>query len=167
MASTQTILLPRGVIDDIDTALIITDTHWLRYVASYLGLPKADVINLCLGKKGVPQVVLVGMDAEGQCPWYDRHGSGLWRRCQRPRLTPSGPCQLHDRPRQEAKLTVSEGPVYPYEFNDRIYWTVDEPDADVFREDGTIETKFQIRFFTDNDGERVPYIVKNESQGEG
>jgi hypothetical protein len=157
-------MLPRGTMEDLETTLILTDTQYLIWVASQLGKPKAEIIQLCIGKKGVPQVVLVGMEAERQCPWYNYHGVGLWRRCQRPRLTPAGPCQFHDRPHQGAKLSVSEGPVYPYEYNDRIYWTVDEPDAIVFREDGTTETSFQIRFATDNGGERVPYIDKDKDK---
>jgi hypothetical protein len=161
----QMLPMPRGLWEDFETTIIIQDTQFLSWLAGQIGKPKAEVINLCLGKRGTPQAVLVGMVPEAQCPWYDCHGAGLWRRCQRPRLTPTGPCQLHDRPRQGAKLTVSAEMVYPYLYNDRIYWTADEPDAAVFREDGTIETEFEILFFTNSDGERVPYIKKGKGEG--
>jgi len=45
------------------------------------------------------------------------------------------------------------GLVRPVRYNGRIYWTADEPNADVFREDGTLETAFRFKFSVGEDGE--------------
>jgi len=157
----MTVRMPYGLWDDFQEALIIQGRAWLKEVARELGLPPADLIRICIGKSGTPQAVLISPEPQEQCPWFNCLGDGLWQPCQRQRLSPTGPCQFHERPSDKIQSALSVdglGFVYPYRFNGRIYWTTDEPDATVFREDGTVETAFRIAFFNE-DGERKPIIV--------
>lgn len=159
--TTQSVRMPYGLWDDLQEALIIQGRAWLKEVARELGLPAADLILLCIGKSGVPQAVLIAAEPQEQCPWFNCLGDGLWYPCQRQRLRPTAPCQFHERPSDQIHCSLSVdglGFVYPYSFNGKIYWTADEPDAAVFREDGTVETAFRIAFFND-DGERKPIIA--------
>lgn len=159
--TTQSVRMPYGLWDDFQEALIIQGRAWLKEVAHELGLPAADLIRLCIGKSGVPQAVLIAAEPQEQCPWFNCLGDGLWYPCQRQRLRPTAPCQFHERPSDQIQCLLSVdglGFVYPYSFNGKIYWTADEPDATVFREDGTVETAFRIAFFND-DGERKPIIA--------
>lgn len=161
----MTVRMPYGLWDDFQEALIIQGRAWLKEVARELGLPAADVIRLCIGKSGTPQAVLISPEPQEQCPWFNCLGDGLWYPCQRQRLRPTGPCQFHERPCDQSQSLLSAdglgfGVVYPYSFNGKIYWTADEPDATVFREDGTVETEFRIAFFND-DGERKPIIIRH------
>ena len=158
-----TLRMPRGLWEDFEQAVIIQARAWLKEIARELGLPAADLIRICLGTSGVPQTVLIAAEPQGQCPWFNCLGDGLWRPCQRQRLRPTGPCQFHERPSAQGQTSLSVdglglGFVYPYSFKGRIYWTADEPNAVVFREDGTVETTFRIAFFS-KDGERRPIIV--------
>ena len=156
-----TLRMPRGLWEDFEQAVIIQSRAWLKEIARELGLPAADLIRICLGTSGVPQTVLIAAEPQEQCPWYNCLGDGLWRRCQRQRLRPTGPCQFHERSSDKIQSALSVdglGVVHPYSFNGQIYWTADEPNAPVFREDGTVETEFSIAFFNDV-GERKPIIV--------
>jgi len=155
------IRLPRGLLDDLQTADILQCRAWIAYVARETGKSPHEAIQRVMGM-GALQPVLVAAEPQDPCPWHDRLGDGLWRPCRRQRLTPTMPCQIHERPASSSSLYPPEvDMVFPYLYKGRIYWTVDEPDADVFREDGMLETGFRIRFYNDEDGERRPIIVRH------
>jgi hypothetical protein len=157
MATQQMLRLPRGLWEDLEKTVIIHDRAILTMIARDLGLPVKEVLQKCLGSSGSPQAVLIAADTLDPCPWLDRHGDGLWIPCHRQRIHPSRPCQFHERPGLNSSLLIghSLGKAFPVSYKGRIYWTSDEPDADVFHEDGTLETELRFEFFEDEEGERV------------
>jgi len=157
MATQQMLRMPRGLWEDLEQTIINQDRAYLTMIARELGLPVKEVIQKCLGNSGTPQAVLLAADSLDGCPWFDRRGDGLWIPCHRQRIHSSRPCQFHERPGPASSLLIghSLGKVFPVSYQGRIYWTTDEPDADVFREDGTVETELRFEFYEDEEGERV------------
>jgi len=160
MATQQMLRLPRGLWDDLEQTIINMDRAFLTMIARELGLSVKEVLQKCLGASGSPQAVLIAADTLDKCPWCDRHGDGLWIPCHRQRLQPSRPCQFHERPGPNSSLLMdySLGKFFSIiDRQGRVYWTSDEPDADIFREDGTLETELRFEFYKDEDGERIAH----------
>ena len=157
MATQQTLRMPRGLWEDLEETIISMDRAFVTYVAKDLALPVKEAIQKCVGVAGTPQAVLLAADTLDPCPWYDRRGAGLWIPCHRQRLQPTRPCQFHERPGPASSLLTGHtlGKVFPVSHEGRLYWTADEPGAEVFREDGTLETGLQFEFYEDEDGERA------------
>ena len=156
-----TLRMPRGLWDDFESTVIRQDSAWLTHVAREVGLPPAEVIRKVLGT-GAPQLALISAEPLDPCPWYTRLGAGLWMPCKRQRIRPAGPCQFHERPTPNTSISVDGvGKVKPYLFNGRIYWSSEEPDADIFREDGTLETGFRFHTYIGDDGEKHTKCVSN------
>ena len=156
----QTLRLPRGLWEDLEQTVIVQDRQWLTMVARELGIPVAEALKKVLGT-GAPQqvAVLMAADTLENCPWHDRLGDGLWMPCARQRLSATRPCQFHERPRPSASLTVACKKVHPYSYEGRIYWTIKgDSEADIFREDGTLETGFRFKFRMEEGEERVRII---------
>jgi hypothetical protein len=98
-----TLRIPRGLWADLEETVIQQDRQFLSEVARSLGLPVNEVLRKCLGT-GAPQPCPVLWapasfltDAPHTCPWWEIHNGCLWRPCPRLRLSPSLPCQIHER----------------------------------------------------------------------
>ena len=104
MTTELTLRIPRGLWADLQETVIQQDRQFLSEVARSLGLPVAEVLRKCLGT-GAPQVCpilwapaafLTDNEGSHTCPWWELRGS-LWRPCPRMRLSPTLPCQIHER----------------------------------------------------------------------
>lgn len=155
---TQTLRLPRGLWQDLEETVIQQDRAFLGEVARSLGLPVQEVLRRCLGTGAQQTVPVLWAPATATrldvCPWWECHGEGMWRRCPRLRLSPTLPCNIHERctpcplARLDSDPVIRELPwVQPVTWNNSVYW-IDptDPDAAARREDGTVETDFQFRF---------------------
>jgi hypothetical protein len=136
---------------DLETTVIMQDRQFLTEVARHLGLPVNEVLKRCLGT-GVPQIAVVGSLTDSEvCPWWDKHGEGLWKPCVRQRLSPTSPCQVHAHTtngRLGSTLLLPEA--MPYRYEGEIYWVHDNL---VFREDGSFAS---ITFkFVKHRGQRI------------
>jgi len=161
MTTLQTLRLPRGLWADLEETIIMQDRQFLSEVARSLGLPVADVLKKCLGT-GNPQAVAVLLGAstedDGCCPWWMRSAGGMWAPCTRLRLTPSTPCQLHQHTKvgptaclgSDARLTTLPT-LQPIRYKNEIYWVSDDPDAYIYREDGSIESSVEFKFIDHRD----------------
>lgn len=174
----QTLRLPRGLWRDLEETVIQQDRQFLTFMARELGLPVQDVLRRCLGT-GAPQAVPVlwmphGATEEAEddadeetaaaaavCPWWERHGDGLWRRCPRLRLSATLPCQIHERctpcplARLDSDPHLADIPVYkPIRHKGCLYW-YDPMDstAPVYGEDGSREPGVRIRRVRRKEGE--------------
>ncbi len=144
-----TLRLPRGLMDDLEEAVIHQGRQYLTEVARSLGLPAKDVIRICLGT-GTPQVIPViwgSTKEEKQCPWWDLCGEGLWRRCPRRRLTATHPCQVHEHASATCRLStdpfIQALPLYhPVRHDGVIYWIDRSHPAVAYTEDGYQTTGF-------------------------
>jgi hypothetical protein len=147
----QTLRIPRGLWADLEETTIQQDRQFLISVARELHLPVADVLRRCLGMgtmHGVP--TLWGAPTEELCPWWDCHGDGLWRRCPRLRLSPTLPCQMHERcvPCPMARLDsdpfIRALPVsVAVRWDDTLYWV--DPDGNARTEDGALCEHLRFR----------------------
>lgn len=135
---TQSLLLPVGLLDDLEKAIIQADRDFLTEVARTLGLPVAEVLGKCLGRGGRPTKIPVlwgppkldeedegegEEDEEGEskhkkdgkanwlCPWMDCKGKGLWTACQRMRLTPTLACAVHVHARTSDTTRLATDPI--------------------------------------------------------
>ncbi len=162
-----TFRIPRGLWRDLEETVIQQDRQFLSEIARQLGLPVQDVLRRCLGT-GAPQPVpVLWMPVKGPapcaCPWWERHGDGLWRKCPRLRLSSTLPCQFHERctpcplARLDSDPHIQALPwLQPIKHNDRLYWYDPTGSLPLYREDGTVETDGRIRFATNPEGKRVP-----------
>ena len=177
-----TLRLPRGILEDLQETVIQQDRQFLTEVGLSMGLTRQEItamIRTVLGT-GAPQAIPVLWappawdptdtddtdDAEARpykhfCPWWERHGEGLWRRCPRHRIGPQLPCPIHERSlpcpltRLYTDPVIRELPLlHPVTHDGRLYWTRDAPAAPCYNEDGTIPTEGTIHYVTFR-GERV------------
>ena len=166
--------IPRGLWEDLVTATAQQDEQFLTEVARSLGLNPQEVKAKCLyvpppadrpNARIVPTVavpVLLGPPATGRCPWWECHGTGLWRRCPRARLTKTLPCAIHERctpcplTRLDNDPIIRALPTYAAaRYKGQLFWynpkDLKEPP---FREDGLRETRGRFVRLTDpEDGE--------------
>jgi hypothetical protein len=105
MTTELTLRIPRGLWADLQETVIHQDRQFLSEVARSLGLPVAEVLRKCMGTGAphpcpvlwAPAAFLTADEEEPcTCPWWELHGS-LWRPCPRLRLSPTLPCQIHER----------------------------------------------------------------------
>jgi hypothetical protein len=167
---TLSLRIPRGLWNDLEETIIHQDRQFLTEVARSLGLPVPEVLRRCLGT-GAPQIVPLlwsdpKTDEPDQCPWWECHGDGLWRRCPRLRLSATLPCQIHERctPCPLARLhsdpVIQDLPFFlPVRMGDRLYWVDPTGVGSPYREDGTVETEFTFRRIT-HKGRRIWVRVK-------
>jgi hypothetical protein len=183
-----TLRLPRGILEDLQETVIQQDRQFLTEVGLSMGLSRSEIgamIRMVLGT-GAPQTIPVLWappawdptatdaatdDTEEEadarpykhfCPWWERHGEGLWRRCPRHRIGPQLPCPIHERSLPCPLTRVYTDPViqelpllYPFTHDGRLFWTRDTPGAPCYNEDGTVPTDGTICFVTFR-GQRVP-----------
>jgi hypothetical protein len=155
---TQTFRLPRGLWQDLEETVIHQDRAFLSDVARSLGLPVQEVLRRCLGTGAQQPVPVLWAPSSSTtlptCPWWECHGEGLWRRCPRLRLSPTLPCNIHERCTPCPLARLDSDPVirdlpwsHPITWNNRVYW-IDPTNSDTFayREDGSIETDFRFRY---------------------
>jgi len=144
MTNLQTLRIPRGLWADLEESVIHQDRQFLTEVARALGLPVGEVLKKCLAPQAT--VCLIGTcDELTQCPWWQRSTDGMWRACGRLRLTPDSPCQLHKHakagPLTRLAADLVDLPILqPVNHDGIIYWMSDDPEANTYREDGTIST---------------------------
>jgi len=163
MTSLQTLRLPKGLLDDLETTVIQQDRQFLTEVARSLGLPVAEVLRKCLGT-GANQsihILLQGSDDPGLCPWWTRYNGLLWRPCSRLRLSPTSACQLHTHTRQDSLHRIQSDTVLTalptaqaVLHEGLLYWVTDDL---VIREDNTIEPDLRFKFVT-KEGQRICVI---------
>lgn len=139
--------------------MIQQDRQFLTEVARSLGLPVQDVLRRCLGTTGTAVPTLWSspeLDTFSDlCPWWECHGSGLWRRCPRLRLAPAVPCQIHERSVPGPLLRINSDPhivdlpwYTPVTWNDNLYWVDPTGDGRAFHEDGRLVTGGTFRRLT-------------------
>ncbi len=160
-----TFRIPRGLWRDLEETVIQQDRQFLSEVARQLGLPTQEVLRRCLGNGAAQPVPVLWMQkgpSPCACPWWERHGDGLWRRCPRLRLSSTLPCQVHERctpcplARLDSDPHIQALPfMQPVSHEGRVYWYDPTGGSPLFREDGTVETEGSIRFIN-HQGERVP-----------
>ena len=133
--------MPKGLWTDFEETIIQQDRQFLTEVARSLSLPVAEVLRRCLGT-GSPQAILVGDAETDACPWWSRHGDGLWRPCGRCRLTPTTPCHLHIRSQPSHTQCLGSDPrlatiteARPMSWQGELYWITD---TDTYHEDGRL-----------------------------
>jgi len=158
MTTPHTLRIPRGLWADLEETVIHQDRQFLTEVARSLGLPVADVLRKCLGT-GAPQTVQVLTSAADcdRCPWWSREG-GLWRPCQRQRITSTSACQMHGTSSDTQQLGSSQflesiPTATPVHYDGEIYW-LHEPDQTVFNEAGIKEPTIAFKFI-DHRGQRI------------
>ena len=156
LVSLQTLRIPRGLWADLETCVLQQDRLFLTDVARTLGLPVPEVLRRCLGS-GVTQAVPVlwsdpKTNEPEQCPWWECHGDGLWRRCPRLRLSGTLPCQIHERctPCPLARLhsdpELLDMPFFlPVRHGSQLYWVDPTGEQLPFREDGTLEATLRFK----------------------
>jgi hypothetical protein len=149
----QTLRIPRGLWNDLETTIIQQDRQFLSEVARQLGLPVQEVLRRCLGSSGVSQTlpVLWAPSASAEpdvCPWWECHGDGLWRRCPRLRLSSTLPCQIHERCTPCPLARLHTDPYIrglptriPVRWDSELYWVDPTGERPPFREDGSTETR--------------------------
>ena len=153
---TQTLRIPRGLWEDLQSTVLQQDRQFLTEVARTLGLPVPEVLRRCLGAGAPTAVPLLWSDPKtdepDQCPWWECHGDGLWRRCPRLRLSATLPCQIHERctPCPLARLhsdeVIQAMPFYmPVRRGALLYWVDPTGVAPPYREDGTVETEGRFK----------------------
>ena len=187
--ATQTLRLPRGLLDDLETAVIQADRAFLTEVARSLGLPVKDVLRKCLGT-GAPATIPVlwgpvedeadedeETETKIQCPWMDCKGKGLWSACPRIRLAPTLACAVHIHARAGPTTRLATDPVIravssatPIEWRGCLYWVnFEDPDTNspVFREDGTLEPVLRFRYRDTGDGRKELVVESRSGSGSG
>jgi hypothetical protein len=155
--------MPKGLWTDFEETIIQQDRQFLTEVARGLSLPINEVLRRCLGT-GSPQAILVGDVETDACPWWTRHGDGLWRPCNKYRLTVTTPCHLHTQSQSSHEQCLGSDPrlasiktATPMNWNGEIYWTTD---TDTYHEDGRLSS---IKFKQiDHRGTPMYVAVKNE-----
>lgn len=164
--SMLTLRIPRNLWKDLEETVIQQDRQFLSEVARSLGLPVPEVLRRCLGT-GAPQpmpVLWCRPDSEEPacCPWWERHGDGLWRRCPRLRIADTLPCAIHERnvPCPLARLDSDPhiralGWRVPVRHDGVLYWVDPDGAAAPFTEDGTAVTDLVFRRIRDRDDNRV------------
>jgi hypothetical protein len=168
----HTFRIPRGLWRDLEETVIQQDRQFLSEVARTLGLPVQDVLRRCLGTGAPTTIPVLWMPtvAAGRCPWWERHGEGLLRPCPRLRLSPTMPCQIHERctpcplTRLDNDPFIRALPTFePFTFNGNLYWLDPKGDGALYREDGTLETEGEIRFINFRDT-RIPVWVSHTTK---
>jgi hypothetical protein len=177
MTTYETLRIPRGLWADLEETVIQQDRQFLSEIARALGLPVQEVLRRCLGSSGTPQQVPVLWTnpeelASGveplSCPWWERHGDGLWRPCPRVRLSASLPCHIHERSMPCPLTRLASDPVIrgltavvPATMPDGELLWYDPTNlvTGVFCEDGRYDPDRSIRVATNREGERVLLVV--------
>jgi len=93
----ETLRIPKGLWEDLETSVIAQDRQFLIEVARSLGLPVQEVLRKCIRPVPTSVPVLWYTNTVDQCPWYSARGS-LWFPCVRQRLSATLPCCVHERP---------------------------------------------------------------------
>ena len=156
-AELVTFRIPRGLWRDLEETVIQQDRQFLSEVARQLGLPIQEVLRRCLGTGAAQPVPVLWMPVKGPapsaCPWWERHGDGLWRRCCRLRLSATLPCQVHERctpcplARLDSDPHIQELPwLQPIRHEDRLFWYDPTGENPLLAEDGSVVTDGCIRF---------------------
>lgn len=171
MTTYETLRIPRGLWADLEETVIQQDRQFLSEVARGLGLPVQEVLRRCLGSTGAPQQVPIlwtnGKDPVS-CPWWERHGDGLWRPCPRVRLSATLPCHIHERSvpcpltRMGSDPTLCDlSAVLPATLpNGELVWY--DPTGSItgiFYEDGRYDQDRIIRSATNRDGDCVLVVI--------
>jgi hypothetical protein len=147
---------------DLEETVIQQDRQFLSEVARTLGLPVAEVLKRCLGT-GSPQIMLIGDEETGQCPWWEKTGL-LWHPCGRLRLTATTACHVHvhSKPSQHCCLgsddqlaTIEEA--QPFLWKGVVYWATSDTTV---REDGAV-VPFTFKQI-EHEGSSIYVKVNNE-----
>lgn len=173
MTTYETLRIPRGLWADLEETVIQQDRQFLSEVARALGLPVQEVLRRCLGTAGAPQQVpVLWTQPDGEdpvsCPWWERHGDGLWRPCPRVRLAATLPCHIHERSVPCPLTRLASDPlirslaaVAPASLPDGelVWYDPTGTIAGVFYEDGRYDPERSVRAATNCDGDRVLVVV--------
>lgn len=153
MDTTVSLRIPKGLWTDLEDAVVAHGRQFLTEVARSLGLPVQDVLRHCLGTGKATPIPHIwappdeDLDTdEDICPWWKRHGGGLWRRCPRLRLGPTLSCQLHENCTANTHMRINSDPYIsalpwsiPLKWEGNVYWVVaTQNKASAYREDGTV-----------------------------
>ena len=161
--SLQTLRIPRGLWDDLETTIIQQDRQFLTDVARAIGLPVMEVLKKCLGT-GLPTAVHVLTNSTNTflCPWWIKIGE-LWEPCGNRRLTQTSSCHSHQHVHASPTLCLESAmdnipEALPVRYNKILYWWC-ETTTNIFQEDGTIVTHLEFRYIPNTTN--IVVVIRN------
>jgi len=96
---------------------------------------------------------------------WQRSAAGMWRPCGRLRLAADQPCQLHQHSHDSMRLAADLADLptlHPVSYNGEIYWVPDDPEANTYREDGTIEPTLEFKYI-EHRGQRILVVQRSQA----